>query len=160
MGIFFGEDVQIDGEHTYHGGGFINWEGAASPGTGGDADWHEATGCTAADDLDDVTHSDCDLTATNATHYEINYSFSFIGHTNETYRSAISIGTPADLVPEMAIGCQDFVKILTGTNGGDLGGQCSANIPAGATVRVIIMSVGAGVTEMTVKTFDFHIHQV
>jgi hypothetical protein len=146
-------------DHTHHGGAYIAYEGAAQPGTGGNTNWHEMTGCTASPDLEGFTHSDCDLTAEFEGHYQIIYGLSFIGNTAETYLTAIAAGNPADVVPE-ATGCNSARKIGTGTDVGFMGGNCSVVLSKDDVVRVIVKSVGGGASDLTAKTFDFDIHQL
>ncbi len=152
-------DATIFGEHTFHGGAFIDYEGTAQPGTGGNTDWHKFTGCTASPDLDGVTHSDCDLTVVNAGHYDVTYTASSTGQTGDVYLTALSVGNPPDLVPETGIGCNSARTKGAGTDVGDYSGSCSSLVAAGDTVRVLIKSDGGGPTEATIKAFNWSVKQ-
>lgn len=123
------------------------------PGTGGDTNWHEMTGCDNGDaDLKGFTESDCDLVSTYGGTYLIGYSASFSGHNTESYVFGVSMGNPADVVPET--GCYSTIY-LDSANDFNIAGNCILAPSAGDTLRLITKSVGGGATEMSVDSLTF-----
>ncbi len=137
----------------YYGSASTPTGSSDQPGTGGDTNWHEMTGCANGDaDLKGFTESDCDLVSTYGGTYLIGYSASFSGHNTESYVFGVSMGNPADVVPET--GCYSTIY-LDSANDFNVAGNCILAPAAGDTLRLITKSVGGGATEMSVDSLTF-----
>lgn len=137
----------------YYGSASTPTGSSDQPGTGGDTNWHEMTGCANGDaDLKGFTESDCDLVSTYGGTYLIGYSASFSGHNTESYVFGVSMGNPADVVPET--GCYSTIY-LDSANDFNIAGNCILAPSAGDTLRLITKSVGGGATEMSVDSLTF-----
>lgn len=153
-------NVTIAGAHTYHGGGFVNLGGSVTPGTGGNTLWHVMTGCTASKSLNGMTHSNCQVTITNAGTYKVAWNASFTGVTGETYMGGIELDVGGTPTPDADVGCQDERKLAGADVGSMGGGVCIITATAGQTLDVEFKSDGSNATEMTVTSFDFTITQL